>query len=1591
MSREKQTVEDQSGAKESKGRLYLDVGGRTRVTLLLPLQERRCYRCRLMSSLRVLTLRNISLNGSLPNQGWCELSNLQELDLSENGFTGMLPTCLGDLTSIRILDLSFNQFIGNLTSSPLSNLTTLEYLILSYNHSETPISFISFCNHSKHKVFLGDNNKLSDTIEFQKWIPKFQLEVFSLSNCGSSNLGKFQDSISIPPLEALGISKNHMSGKLPRWMGNMSNLMGIAMFSNHFEGPIPVEFCKLGATPDRKAQFATFEESSYEGNLFLCGLPLRTNCNKTVPTSTMSKGLERKIEDGGFIDMEVFYVSFLVSYIIALLGIVAILFINPHWRQAWFHLVEVCMTSCLNWQHQLCKNPRPNPDIKTLFTDHTCASSNGARAPPPTNNPLAGPVPRAGVFPPIGAHIPFQPVVSPAASAIAGWMSNANPSMPHAAVAPGPPGLVQPPGAGVAFSRTLFRYLLTIAGELRQHLEIDAHVGGVNDIAFAHPNKQLCIVTCGDDKTIKFIFSTAIDGKIKAWLYDFLESRVDYDAPGLWCTAMAYSADGTRSYFSQNPVLTSAFLFFCLLHLNYMESAHGLEVAEIEFSGDDNEELSLIKFRVVNPLLGEWISLYCKALTNLSLRVFYGMSNLNITSSCLQDMKITIHDEVCDVKISAAKLRTLFVGGRMGYGGGFRTGKSFTIFAPNLQEFKYVGDLVYISCKGEFKSLEIAIVIVSDYPLVKAVIDSFIKFFCCLSKARKMELSDRFIKMLCNQDCAPAMSLESLRHLTIHDGPYKDSFRVPLLASFLKSSPNLRYLRMRYNGSTNCQGTKGINFNGRMTTDVIISEEIILLQSVLIPGKEVTTVYTEWVSVSSKAMDDRRATQNCWCSVEGRYISLLVEKTRILVGIIMGRKRKPDHPRRMMSDVVHNRTSVAPPLEEASHRPASEGPLVPPASEGPLPPYRPPSVAPQQLPCTRPPRLPSVRPPSMAPQQLSSSAYEPSADPSSSSQPTSGHVSSSSISTRRGRGCAKGDNVAKLTTQLGIIVRNGNIVPLTFVDWNSVPDDIVDAIWKDVKDNLNICPEEYKPICMRNCNSIWKDYKNKIKTKYFRPRSSDPNMKDDVPLHIKIASRNANNRRAHSIAHTTGRTTFSQIRHEMTSKGESTDKMNVWLMTRRVDDPEDEFNRQLSMLSEDGRTLEAKNAIFHELIGHDGHGYCRTYGRIVPRRAVHKDGAGPSQSTPQPSTIDQITQKVRAELRDELREELRVEFSTHLQQMRAEMMALVSQGASVDPNRQVPDASSGHWAFREFARDENPYTPPPEDQVPDALSGHRAFRKSAEDENPYTPPPEDQRFLHLRNGADLFRLRIDYPFFYRNLNYDMDYRIVTWMYNATMCRVQELDLDIALKNTFCLPLCALNCSSLRVLKLNLNWGNLKLPNVEFNSLQELSLIKFRVVNPLLGEWISLYCKALTNLSLRVFYGMSNLNITSSSLQDMKITIHDEVCDVKISAAKLRTLFVGGRMGYGGGFRTGKSLTIFAPNLQEFKYVGDLVYISCKGEFKSLEIAIVIVSDYPLVKAVIDSFIKFFCCLSKARKMELSDRFIKMLCNQDCAPTMSLEN
>ncbi|PWA52037.1 CTLH LisH motif, WD40/YVTN repeat-like-containing domain, Topless family [Artemisia annua] len=60
----------------------------------------------------------------------------------------------------------------------------------------------------------------------------------------------------------------------------------------------------------------------------------------------------------------------------------------------------------LKWQHQLCKNPKPNLDIKTLFVDHTCRQSqpNGACNLHHVSNPLMGSVLKPAGFPHLDAY-----------------------------------------------------------------------------------------------------------------------------------------------------------------------------------------------------------------------------------------------------------------------------------------------------------------------------------------------------------------------------------------------------------------------------------------------------------------------------------------------------------------------------------------------------------------------------------------------------------------------------------------------------------------------------------------------------------------------------------------------------------------------------------------------------------------------------------------------------------------------------------------------------------------------------------------------------------------------------------------------------------------------------------------------------------------------------------------------------------------------------------------------------------------------------------------------------------------------------------
>uniref|UniRef100_A0A6N2LBX8 Uncharacterized protein n=1 Tax=Salix viminalis TaxID=40686 RepID=A0A6N2LBX8_SALVM len=141
-----------------------------------------------LPALRTLNLEGCMINGTLPHQGWCEMKNLEELYLAQNNLKGVLPPCLGNLSSLRYLDLSDNQFEGNIAFSHLSHLLQLEYLSISYNYFQVPISFGSYMNLSNLKHIDCDNNELVPASSFHPSVPKLQLHYFSASRCTSKLL-----------------------------------------------------------------------------------------------------------------------------------------------------------------------------------------------------------------------------------------------------------------------------------------------------------------------------------------------------------------------------------------------------------------------------------------------------------------------------------------------------------------------------------------------------------------------------------------------------------------------------------------------------------------------------------------------------------------------------------------------------------------------------------------------------------------------------------------------------------------------------------------------------------------------------------------------------------------------------------------------------------------------------------------------------------------------------------------------------------------------------------------------------------------------------------------------------------------------------------------------------------------------------------------------------------------------------------------------------------------------------------------------------------------------------------------------------------
>ncbi|KAL4629137.1 hypothetical protein ACB092_05G287000 [Castanea dentata] len=325
--------------------------------------------------LKHLHLEENNFSGSIP-EPFLNMSELRTLDISDNKLSGSIPSAISKASNLRILLLGGNQLSGNI-STQLCQLTNITLMDLSRNlfFGTIPrcfghtLSFGIFDAQYWASGFRSGDSVYYLDVEIN-FVTKYRLSSYkddiltymsgldlSCNNLTGEiplELGQLQG------IHALNLSHNQLTGSIPKSFSDLTKVESLDLSHNRLSGEIPPQLIELtflevfsvaynnlsGRTPDMKAQFGTFDASSYDGNPFLCGLPLEKNCTRRDDSPTPMHSSEVSDEKWYKVDQTVFFTSFLVTYIMFCVGVITVLYINTQWRLRCYNLVEDCMYSC---------------------------------------------------------------------------------------------------------------------------------------------------------------------------------------------------------------------------------------------------------------------------------------------------------------------------------------------------------------------------------------------------------------------------------------------------------------------------------------------------------------------------------------------------------------------------------------------------------------------------------------------------------------------------------------------------------------------------------------------------------------------------------------------------------------------------------------------------------------------------------------------------------------------------------------------------------------------------------------------------------------------------------------------------------------------------------------------------------------------------------------------------------------------------------------------------------------------------------------------------------------------------------------------
>ncbi|WMV25772.1 hypothetical protein MTR67_019157 [Solanum verrucosum] len=175
--------------------------------------------CNSKSYVEKLDLSNMNLSGRVSDQIQ-GLQSLSLLNLCCNDFSTSLPKSLANLTSLKSIDVSQNNFVGEFPDGIGMSNPGLKYVNVSSNNFEG---------------FLPEDLGNATLLE----VMDFRGSFFegSIPGCYKN----------LKNLKFLGLSGNNLSGEIPRELGELKAMETMILGYNQFEGSIPAEFGNMSS------------------------------------------------------------------------------------------------------------------------------------------------------------------------------------------------------------------------------------------------------------------------------------------------------------------------------------------------------------------------------------------------------------------------------------------------------------------------------------------------------------------------------------------------------------------------------------------------------------------------------------------------------------------------------------------------------------------------------------------------------------------------------------------------------------------------------------------------------------------------------------------------------------------------------------------------------------------------------------------------------------------------------------------------------------------------------------------------------------------------------------------------------------------------------------------------------------------------------------------------------------------------------------------------------------------------------------------------------------------------------------------------